>query len=461
MDKDNKNSILSPYDIKHPRLFFQEGQNNLNFSLNSKMDFSQIMHENNNCDYKSNSFNIDFTSEEDNKNEKQKSLFRNITNSNHVVPKQNILNKLESIKNDIANPCIENENSNDHNIFDNIDITNLNKEDFIINNKPYEENTNSRYGVENFKEICIENKNNNFDNIKKITIKRNVSFSSVNNINITTNNINFTANINNNNNVNNIDDKHKINEINDLINDNNNNDLVNINKTQKLCIKTNKILNNNTENLNKVPSSNINDSNKQSIKNNIKNIKTNNENINLNSNNDNAINNYNDKKKQAKKSFFSKEKDKNDELNLDTIPKEKNKILIVDDHTFIRSSLKINLEKILRDHKVKNMEIIEGKDGVDIINYVIKDQEQNNLIKCVFSDENMEYINGSEAFEILKNLESKNKIKQIPLCSVTAYEDTERLYAKNSKYKVIFDKILIKPCSQQELLKFLQEFKIL
>ena len=132
-----------------------------------------------------------------------------------------------------------------------------------------------------------------------------------------------------------------------------------------------------------------------------------------------------------KKSCFSKERNEAGDLN----PIKDNliyKILIVDDHTFIRSSLKINLEKILREENVKNIEITEGRDGVDIINSIIKDQEQNNLIKCVFSDENMEYINGSEAAKILKDLENRRKIKPITIASNTCHdnEDTKNVLKK-------------------------------
>ncbi len=73
----------------------------------------------------------------------------------------------------------------------------------------------------------------------------------------------------------------------------------------------------------------------------------------------------------------------------------------------------------------------------------------------------MEYINGSEAFGILKNLELKNKIKKIVYCAVTAFDESEKLIGKNSKKKGICDKVLIKPCSYNDLVRFLEEFKLL
>ena len=41
-------------------------------------------------------------------------------------------------------------------------------------------------------------------------------------------------------------------------------------------------------------------------------------------------------------------------------------------------------------------------DGVDIIKQVMDDQFNGWLIKCVITDENIEYMNGSEAVKILK-----------------------------------------------------------
>jgi CheY-like chemotaxis protein len=426
----------------------------LNLSLNSNIDFSNILYENRHFDFKLSTFQIDFTSEDENKNEKQKSLFRNSINSdnNDAIPNQNI--KIEPIKNqNLENSFVENNDSNQRNKI----YSNLEKEYINIDNITCEESINFKFLEESFEDSY--NNDNNINN-NKITINNKYSFKSINKINITSNNFNITSNINNNEN-NHINNDFN-NDISNLI-ANKNNEKVNIKTNKNVNININH-LNDNNNNIENIQTNPIAANNKK-IQN--KNNMYINENFNLNSNNninnknDIHLNNNNDeKKKLVKKSFFSKDKEKINELELDQIPKEKYKILIVDDHTFIRSSLKINLEKILRDQNITNIEIIEGKDGVDIINLVIKDQENNNLIKCVFSDENMEYINGSEAFEILKNLESKNKIKKIPLCSVTAHEDTENLNAKSSKYKAIFDKILLKPCSQHDLLKFLREFRI-
>jgi len=89
--------------------------------------------------------------------------------------------------------------------------------------------------------------------------------------------------------------------------------------------------------------------------------------------------------------------------------KKKSKILIVDDNSFILEATKVIIKKVLKEAECE-MEIISGSDGYDIIHHVIQDQSKGNEIKCIFTDENMEYINGSEAIKILRNLEKKKKL---------------------------------------------------
>ena len=133
------------------------------------------------------------------------------------------------------------------------------------------------------------------------------------------------------------------------------------------------------------------------------------------------------------------------------------KILIVDDHKVLRNTLKNLCEKLLMKYSKKNYEFLEANDGVDIIYYLIYDQSQNNLIKCVITDENMEYFNGSEAIKIIRKLEKYNKIKYIPIASITAFENRSM---KDNLIKKGADYILSKPCKEVHLKQFFEKFKI-
>ena len=149
----------------------------------------------------------------------------------------------------------------------------------------------------------------------------------------------------------------------------------------------------------------------------------------------------------------------NNEKDLEKkIIENKMKILIVDDHIFIRESLRNIIYKFLNQiNKLDKFEVIEGRDGVDILNYVINDQINKNLIKCIITDENMEYINGSEAIEILRKLEKLKKIKHLPIASITAFEDEfSKKKIKNAGADIIFSK----PCSEKILKNFFFETKI-
>ena len=104
--------------------------------------------------------------------------------------------------------------------------------------------------------------------------------------------------------------------------------------------------------------------------------------------------------------------------------KKKGKILIVDDNYFINEATQNILKKVLKEAG-SDMEIIIGSDGSDIIHHIIQDQSKGNQIKCILTDENMEYLNGSEAIKIIKNLERNKKIKFVNIISVTGNEESE------------------------------------
>ncbi len=71
----------------------------------------------------------------------------------------------------------------------------------------------------------------------------------------------------------------------------------------------------------------------------------------------------------------------------------------------------------------ENFEIITGNDGLDILNNVIQDQSKGNLIKCIITVQNMEFVNGSEAINFLYQLKKGNMINGIDI--IFLYNDEE------------------------------------
>jgi CheY-like chemotaxis protein len=94
-----------------------------------------------------------------------------------------------------------------------------------------------------------------------------------------------------------------------------------------------------------------------------------------------------------------------------------------------------------RSNFLENFEIIEGLDGIDILYLIKNDQTLLNSIFLIISDENMEYLCGSEAFKILVNFEKLKKIKKTVKISLTAFSDPDTLTEmKNNGSDEIFQK---------------------
>lgn len=131
-------------------------------------------------------------------------------------------------------------------------------------------------------------------------------------------------------------------------------------------------------------------------------------------------------------------------------------LLVVDDNSILRKSLKTQLEKILKELDM-SISIIEGTDGVDIISSIVKSESTTNRIKIVFSDESMTFMNGSSAVKILRDMESNSKIPELPIMiCITSYEDEwYQTELKNSG----FDHVIKKNPGKKELTHLLMEIK--
>ena len=141
------------------------------------------------------------------------------------------------------------------------------------------------------------------------------------------------------------------------------------------------------------------------------------------------------------------------EINME----KKEKILIVDDNHYNCVSTKNILKKILKEAS-SEIEIIIGSDGADIIHHIIQDQSKGNEIKCIITDENMEYLNGSDAIKIIQNLESLNKIKNVKIISLTGNEDLE---FKNKLFNAGAQAVFTKPLTKLLLANALKDLNII
>ena len=125
--------------------------------------------------------------------------------------------------------------------------------------------------------------------------------------------------------------------------------------------------------------------------------------------------------------------------------------VLVEDNKLVRESTVNMLKNVLSILKIDDFRIIEGSDGIDLLNLVRSDKK--NTIKYIFTDENMMYLNGSEAVKLIRKFEQDKKIKNYKIISVTAFDDEE---TRKNILSSGMDTIKSKPCSKYELLKMLK-----
>lgn len=135
---------------------------------------------------------------------------------------------------------------------------------------------------------------------------------------------------------------------------------------------------------------------------------------------------------------------------------EKDLIIICDDSKIILDGT----EKLLRsiESLMSKYSIVRVTDGSALIADVIKYSATSKL-KLVITDENMEYVNGSQAVSLLKQLENNGKIiNTTKYVCVTAFEDedTRRKLSTSG-----FTNVLSKPLTKSTLIRVLTELKLL
>lgn len=135
--------------------------------------------------------------------------------------------------------------------------------------------------------------------------------------------------------------------------------------------------------------------------------------------------------------------------------KEKRKIIVVDDVVSLNDCITNLLESIIREKNL-NTEVIQCLDGVEILGEVVRDQRNGNLIDFIIIDENMDFMNGSEAIALLRKLEVEKKIRVPNIISSTTDElIQDKLRSLNVK------KILGKPISKNSLKNYMKELKLI
>ena len=131
-------------------------------------------------------------------------------------------------------------------------------------------------------------------------------------------------------------------------------------------------------------------------------------------------------------------------------------ILIVDDNPMLVKQLVSKVESIIGQEGLISYQIITGCDGVDIIYRVISDQNEEKL-KCIITDESMDFINASTSIKIIKSLKFPNNSRQLilpPIICCSGYE-------KENFEENTFNYIVKKDVKKEDLKLILQEIKLI
>ena len=132
------------------------------------------------------------------------------------------------------------------------------------------------------------------------------------------------------------------------------------------------------------------------------------------------------------------------------------KFLVVDDVETINNSISHLLKKIIKEKNLK-YEVIQLNDGIDILNEVINDQKRGdkNMIDLIITDENMNFINGTDAISLLRKMEGSNKVRVPHIIS-----STNEAYIEERMDVLKVYKILPKPINKGSLENALENLKL-
>jgi signal transduction histidine kinase len=123
-------------------------------------------------------------------------------------------------------------------------------------------------------------------------------------------------------------------------------------------------------------------------------------------------------------------------------------ILIVDDDELVRQS-NLRIIKSAANHMNIEINIIEACDGVECLLVVWQCFSNGIKLSMIFSDETMQYLNGSHTYDIIEKFSFKNNIP-IPFILVTAYND---LFSKSTRFQVIS-----KPLTEDKVNEYLKRY---
>jgi len=131
--------------------------------------------------------------------------------------------------------------------------------------------------------------------------------------------------------------------------------------------------------------------------------------------------------------------------------KATSKIMICEDDSGIRNTIKRIVSKVAEEKK-HPIEIEDSINGVECMYKIYKDFVIGNKYDAILIDETMPFMKGSTCINILKNMYLDGYINKIKIISISAYDDQETMkYIKAQGC----DEFLPKPHTKDTISKFI------
>jgi signal transduction histidine kinase/CheY-like chemotaxis protein len=128
-------------------------------------------------------------------------------------------------------------------------------------------------------------------------------------------------------------------------------------------------------------------------------------------------------------------------------------ILIVDDEKITRLA-NIRLFSEAAEQEGKDLNILEAEDGIECFYYLFLCNKKGIKVSAIYSDQTMNYLDGSCILSILNTLIAKKAINSIPFYIITAYEDEATLVILRD---TLPKEIYTKPLNRKVVEKLIKE----
>jgi DNA-binding LytR/AlgR family response regulator len=127
-------------------------------------------------------------------------------------------------------------------------------------------------------------------------------------------------------------------------------------------------------------------------------------------------------------------------------------VIICDDERLIRQAHSRTVNTVCKSLGIK-VNIIESEDGIETLYLFYKSIIQGDQISLIFSDENMNFINGTQSSVLIRDICIKKRINLVPFYLVSSFDENYIFNKNNSNNNENITNIIKKPLCKDDLIK--------